>query len=438
LANKSNPRSVALDVINKVFNDEAYANIALNEALNSSNLSALDKSLVTNIVYGTIGKKLTLEWYLNPFIKRTKKWVKNLLLMSLYQIIYMDKIPDNAVVDEAVKIAKKQGDKRLSGFVNGVLRNFLRSDRADISSIKNINERFSIEYSMPRDLVDKFFAEFGQDKTRAIFESLDQPSSSSLRVNESQISFEKEFDKLSKDIPLEKSIIADTAMLAKTGNFAQSPDFKEGLITIQDESSQLVAPNMEITGSETILDACAAPGGKTLHMAEYLDSGKIIALDLYDHKLDLIKENAKRLKLADKIETKKLDASQVNEVFAPESFDRILVDAPCSGLGLIRRKPDIKYRKNDQDYQNLQKIQLEILRNTGKSLKKNGIMIYSTCTIFREENFDVVEKFLSENQGFEQVPLRNKREDIVKDGCIFITPDLYHTDGFFIAKFRKK
>ena len=438
MANKNNPRSVALDVINKVFNDEAYANIALNEALNSSNLSALDKSLVTNIVYGTIGKKLTLEWYLNPFIKRTKKWVKNLLLMSLYQIIYMDKIPDNAVVDEAVKIAKKQGDKRLSGFINGVLRNFLRSDRADISSIKNINERFSIEYSMPRDLVDKFFAEFGQDKTRAIFESLDQPSSSSLRVNESQISFEKEFDKLSKDIPLEKSRIADTAMLAKTGNFAQSPDFKEGLITIQDESSQLVAPNMEITGSETILDACAAPGGKTLHMAEYLDSGKIIALDLYDHKLDLIKENAKRLKLADKIETKKLDASQVNEVFAPESFDRILVDAPCSGLGLIRRKPDIKYRKNDQDYQNLQKIQLEILRNTGKSLKKNGIMIYSTCTIFREENFDVVEKFLSENQDFEQVPLRNKREDIVKDGCIFITPDLYHTDGFFIAKFRKK
>ncbi|WP_251314426.1 16S rRNA (cytosine(967)-C(5))-methyltransferase RsmB [Floricoccus penangensis] len=438
MGKNNNPRDLALNVINQVFNEEAYANIALNDALKQSNLTALDKSMATNIVYGTISHKMTLEWYLKPFIKKTKKWVKNLLLLSIYQIVYMDKVPDNAVVDEAVKIAKLQGDKRLSGFVNGVLRNFIRTERADFSQIKNETERLSIQYSMPTFLIKKFTNQYGKERTLAILESLETPSKNSLRVNTNLVDFDSEFDKLDSRFTVGKSKIASTAILADTGNFAVTDDFKNGLITIQDESSQLVAPAMEISENDKILDACAAPGGKTVHMAEYLKDGHITALDLYDHKLKLINDNAERLKLSDKISTEKVDASKAFEHFGGEVFDKALVDAPCSGMGLIRRKPDIKYRKETTDFQGLQEIQLSILENIGKTIKKNGIMVYSTCTIFDEENFQVVEKFLEQNEDFEQILITNEKEDIVKDGCMMLTPELYHTDGFFIAKFRKK
>ncbi|WEV61051.1 16S rRNA (cytosine(967)-C(5))-methyltransferase RsmB [Streptococcaceae bacterium ESL0729] len=438
MAKNNNPRELALRVLNQVFNEEAYANIALNEALKNSQLSVLDKALVTNLVYGTISHKLTLEWYLKPFIKRTKKWVKNLLLLSLYQIVYMDKIPDSAAVDEAVKLAKGQGDKRLSGFVNGVLRNFLRTPRAQFSDIKKEADRLSIEYSLPVFLIKKLQEQFGQERTQNILESLNTPSKNSLRVNLAKVDFNREFDSLSKFFELEKSKLAATALLAKGGNLAASKDFKEGKITIQDESSQLVAPTLEIEGGEKILDACAAPGGKTVHMAEYLKDGHITALDLYDHKLKLINDNAERLGLTDKITTQKLDASKAFEEFGSEVFDKALVDAPCSGIGLIRRKPDIKYRKELEDFTSLQEIQVAILSNVGKTLKKNGIMVYSTCTIFDEENFQVVDRFLQENQDFEQVLIDSDNTNIVKDGCILLTPELYHTDGFFIAKFRKK
>ncbi len=187
-----------------------------------------------------------------------------------------------------------------------------------------------------------------------------------------------------------------------------------------------------------ILDACAAPGGKTVHMASYLSSGKITALDLYDHKLALIQENAKRLGLADKIETKQLDAREVAKAFPAESFDKILVDAPCSGIGLIRRKPDIKYNKDSLDFVSLQAVQLEILSSVCQTLRKGGIMTYSTCTIFREENQEVINAFLASHPDFEQVALDHDKKDIVVDGCLLITPEQYHTDGFFIAKLRKK
>ncbi|WEV45538.1 16S rRNA (cytosine(967)-C(5))-methyltransferase RsmB [Streptococcaceae bacterium ESL0687] len=438
MAKNNNPRELALHVLNQVFNEEAYANIALNEALKNSQLSALDKALATNLVYGTISHKLTLEWYLKPFVKKAKKWVKNLLILSLYQIVYMDKIPDSAAVDEAVKIAKRQGDKRLSGFVNGVLRNFLRTPRAQFSDIKKPLDRLSIEYSVPVFLIKKLQDQFGQERTKNILESLNTPSKNSLRVNLAKVDFDEEYEALSKIFEIEKSRLAATALLAKGGNIAASKDFKDGKITIQDESSQLVAPTLEIEGSEKILDACAAPGGKTVHMAEYLKDGHITALDLYDHKLKLINDNAERLGLSDKIITQKLDASKSFEEFGPEVFDKALVDAPCSGIGLIRRKPDIKYRKELEDFTSLQEIQVAILSNVGKTVKKNGIMVYSTCTIFDEENFQVVDRFLQENQDFEQVLIDNDNTNIVKDGCILLTPELYHTDGFFIAKFRKK
>ena len=248
-----------------------------------------------------------------------------------------------------------------------------------------------------------------------------------------------EFNKLAKEFEVSLSEISPTGIVAPSGHFSDLLDFNDGLITIQDESSQLVATVLDAQPSDKILDACAAPGGKTVHIAEYLsEKGHIEALDLYDHKLRLIQQNAERLHQIEKISLTKLDARKAFETFGPDYFDKILVDAPCSGIGLIRRKPDIRYRKEITDFDALQKIQLEILDNTCKTLLSSGIMVYSTCTIFDEENYQVIEKFLAKHPEFEQIPLTHERSDLVKNGCIFITPDAYQTDGFFIAKLRKK
>ena len=435
----NNPRRVALSVINDVLNNDAYANIALNEKIKSENLTELDKKLVTQLVYGTISKKITLDWYTKPYVKKAKKWVKNLLAMTVYQIIYMDRIPTSAAVDEAVKIAKKQGDQRLSGFVNGVLRNFTRAELRTFDEISDSTEKLGIQYSMPADLTQKFVKQFGFGKTLKIFQSLEEPSRASLRVNTTLTDVETEFNKLSQEFDVERSELSPTGIVAKSGHFADLLDFNDGLITIQDESSQLVAVALDAQPTDKILDACAAPGGKTVHIAEYLsEQGHIEALDLYDHKLRLIKQNAERLYQAEKISLTKLDACQSFETFGADRFDKILVDAPCSGLGLIRRKPDIKYRKETTDFENLQKVQLEILEKTCKTLVNSGIIVYSTCTIFDEENFQVIEKFLAKHPEFVQVPLTHEKADIVKNGCLMITPDAYHTDGFFIAKLCKK
>ncbi|MDN6069609.1 MAG: 16S rRNA (cytosine(967)-C(5))-methyltransferase RsmB [Lactococcus plantarum] len=435
----NNPRRVALSIINDVLNNNAYANIALNEKIKSENLTELDKNLVTTLVYGTISKKLTLDWYTKPYVKKTKKWVKNLLAMTVYQIVYMDRIPTSAAVDEAVKIAKKQGDQRLSGFVNGVLRNFTRSDLPSFDEISDSTQKLSIQYSMPIELTKKFIQNFGFEKTVKIFKSIEEPSKASLRVNTSLTDVTTEFNKLAKEFEVSLSEISPTGIVAPSGHFSDLLDFNDGLITIQDESSQLVATVLDAQPSDKILDACAAPGGKTVHIAEYLsEKGHIEALDLYDHKLRLIQQNAERLHQIEKISLTKLDARKAFETFGPDYFDKILVDAPCSGIGLIRRKPDIRYRKEITDFDALQKIQLEILDNTCKTLLSSGIMVYSTCTIFDEENYQVIEKFLAKHPEFEQIPLTHERSDLVKNGCIFITPDAYQTDGFFIAKLRKK
>lgn len=427
-------RNLALAVLEDVFVNQAYSNIALNKHLKGSQLSVADKGLVTEIVYGTVARKLTLEWYLSHFIQDRDKldnWLYVLLLMSAYQFRYLDKIPDHAVVNEAVEIAKarKKGSEKM---VNAVLRRILREGWPDIDSIKRKNKRDSIAYSLPVWLVSKLKEEYGEERAQAIFESLLVRNKSSIRVTDLSRKEEIKAVLEANDSPL-----AASGLVKEQGHFAGHDLFSEGAITIQDESSQLVAPTLDLQGHEQVLDACAAPGGKTAHMASFLTSGKVTALDLYDHKLDLIQENTKRLGVADRVQTQKLDARKVHEFFEKDSFDKILVDAPCSGIGLLRRKPDIKYNKETADFTSLQEIQLEILGSVCQTLRKGGIITYSTCTIVSEENFQVVEAFLESHPEFEQVKLEHECKDILKDGCILITPELYGSDGFFISQFRK-
>ena len=427
-------RNLALAVLEDVFVNQAYSNIALNKHLKGSQLSAADKGLVTEIVYGTVARKLTLEWYLSHFIEDRDKldnWLYVLLLMSVYQVRFLDKVPDHAVVNEAVELAKarKKGSEKL---VNAVLRRILREGWPDIETIKRKNKRDSIAYSLPVWLVSKLKEEYGEERARVIFESLLVRNKASIRVTDLSRKEEIKVVLEASDSPL-----AASGLVKEQGHFAGHDLFLEGAITIQDESSQLVAPTLDLQGDEEVLDACAAPGGKTAHMASYLTSGKVTALDLYDHKLDLIQENAQRLGVADRVQTQKLDARKVHEFFGRDSFDKILVDAPCSGIGLLRRKPDIKYNKETADFASLQQIQLEILGNVCQTLRKGGIITYSTCTIVSEENFQVVEAFLESHPEFEQVKLEHECKDILKDGCILITPELYGSDGFFISQFRK-
>ena len=427
-------RNLALAVLEDVFVNQAYSNIALNKHLKGSQLSVADKGLVTEIIYGTVARKLTLEWYLSHFIEDRDKldnWLYILLLLSAYQLRYLDKIPNHAVVNEAVELAKarKKGSEKL---VNAVLRRILREGWPDIATIKRKNKRDSIAYSLPVWLVSKLKEEYGEGRAQAIFDSLLVRNKASIRVTDLNRKEEIKAVLEASDSPL-----AASGLVKEQGHFAGHDLFSEGVITIQDESSQLVAPTLDLQGHEQVLDACAAPGGKTAHMASYLTSGKVTALDLYDHKLDLIQENAQRLGVADRVQTQKLDARKVHEFFGQDSFDKILVDAPCSGIGLLRRKPDIKYNKETADFTSLQEIQLEILGSVCQTLRKGGIITYSTCTIVSEENFQVVEAFLESHPEFEQVKLEHEYKDILKDGCILITPELYGSDGFFISQFRK-
>ena len=427
-------RNLALAVLEDVFVNQAYSNIALNKHLKGSQLSAADKGLVTEIVYGTVARKLTLEWYLSHFIQDRDKldnWLYVLLLMSAYQVRFLDKVPDHAVVNEAVEIAKarKKGSEKL---VNAVLRRILREGWPDFETIKRKNKRDSIAYSLPVWLVSKLKEEYGEERAQPIFESLLVRNKASIRVTD--LSRKEEIKAV---LDASDSPLAVSGLVKEQGHFAGHDLFSEGAITIQDESSQLVAPTLDLQGHEQVLDACAAPGGKTAHMASFLTSGKVTALDLYDHKLDLIQENAQRLGVEDRVQTQKLDARKVHEFFEKDSFDKILVDAPCSGIGLLRRKPDIKYNKETADFTSLQEIQLEILGSVCQTLRKGGIITYSTCTIVSEENFQVVEAFLESHPEFEQVKLEHECKDILKDGCILITPELYGSDGFFISQFRK-
>ena len=431
---RKSARQVALEVLEEVFDQGAFSNIALNKALNKGQLSQQDKGLVTELVYGTVARKLTLEWYLSHLIEDRDKldsWLYILLLFSLYQMLYLDKIPNHALIHEAVELAKKrkQGSEK---FVNAILRRIEREGVADFESIKRKNKRYSIQYSTPVWLVKALIEEYGEERSLAILAGLFERNKASIRVTD--LARKEDLKDL---LDAEDSLLAPSALVKKQGYFAGHELFSRGVITIQDESSQLVAPTLGIEGTEKILDACSAPGGKTLHMASYLSSGKIIALDLYDHKLQLIEEAASRLGLADKVQTKKLDARKVFQEFGKDAFDKILVDAPCSGIGLLRRKPDIKYNKENADFLSLQKIQLEILDSVCQSLRKGGIIAYSTCTIFSQENGQVVSKFLESHPNFEQVILKHERKDILKDGCILITPEQYGSDGFFISQFRR-
>lgn len=410
----------AYRILNQYFEDESFLNIALNEKLKKSELKREDKDLCTTIVYGTIQNLLAIQYQLQPYIKgkRVKKKIKTLLYLSLYQLMYLDKIPEYAVINEAVNIAKKQG-YQTSKFVNAVLRNFVRNERRSLEDLDEL-ERISIETSHPLWMVKMFNKQYGLEKTKKICLEDNTPPTRSGRVNTLKASKEE----LLKEGCFKEGTLSKDALLYDKGNLALTSYFKEGKVTIQDESSQLVARLLDPQKKDYVLDMCSAPGSKTTHLSALMENqGKIEAYDLYEHKVKLVEYNLRRLGVKN-VHIQAGDSTKLKEVYPEKTFDRILLDAPCSGFGVLKRKPEIKYH-DSSIMDGLVSLQALLLENAYYLLKNDGTMVYSTCTINKKENELMIQKFIEKHPDMEVVKQRT------------ILNYEYHTDGFFMCKMKK-
>lgn len=439
---KKTPRYLAVEILTAVAKQNSYSNLALDQVIKQNHLNPQDAGFLTQFVYGVIQHEMTLDYYLAPFIQKPAKlatWVRQVLRTAVFQQVYLDRVPEHAIFYEATEIAKQMGHAGTAKLVTAILRNQQRTGLPDLAAIADPIERLSVTYSMPQWLVAKFHQELGQSKLEHLLATINQPANASIRVNTRVNSVAAVLADLQADgLTIEPSVIVAAGLVAHGGHLASGELFEQGAYIIQDESSMLVAPSLQLQPSDRILDACAAPGGKTTHMATYLDAsqgGQITALDIHEHKVRLIEQNAKRLHVADVIDARALDARKVGEQFEPETFDKILVDAPCSGLGLMRRKPEIKYGRQAADLLNLQKIQLAILEAVAPTLKVGGQLTYSTCTIVPEENQQVVAAFVANHPEFEIVPVALDKPLPANQATPFVQiyPDDYQTDGFFIA-----
>jgi 16S rRNA (cytosine967-C5)-methyltransferase len=441
-------RAWALDTLQKWQQENAFSNLLLHQQLQRSSLDSRDKRLVTELVYGTIQRLNTLDHIINQLVKNKTLdvWVRQLLQLSLYQLIYLDKIPERAVVHEAVELAKWRGNIGVSKFVNGVLRSYLRRQKEfAISSDATTFKQRSLFYSFPDWIVTSLSDAYGKQTANLVMEACNLPPKVSIRVNTLRTdreTFLADWQKEESATAVASELSEDGVILSGVGNAASHLEFEAGNFTIQDESSMLVAPLLNPKPDMHILDACAAPGGKTTHLAAKMkNQGKITALDIHKHKVKLIDSTAQRLGISI-ITTRALDVRKLEN---DQHFDAVLLDAPCSGLGVIPRKPDIKWRKSSQEVKQLVLIQQQLLETVATKVRSGGILMYSTCTWTLEENQQQIADFLANHPEYQPdedflslLPEQVKQTCIVGNSWVQILPHHFHSDGFFIAKLRKR
>lgn len=441
----TNPRSLAVTALMRI-QKGAYSNLQLNQMLDDTHLDPRDASLLTTIVYGVIQHQLTIDYQLKPFIQKPNKlqpWVKVLLETAIYQWQYLERVPKRAIFNETIDIAKKRGHEGIRRFVTGVLHQMDRSGLPDPSEITDQTQRWVTQYSVPEWLITSLLDQRGAEKTEAILKVINQPANQSVRVNRTRLTVAQATEQLQADgYDVTVSAVSENGLVlnGKPANHAEL--FKQGDITIQDESAMLPAESMHVKANQEILDACAAPGGKTVQLAESVDEsagGQVTALDIHQHKVRLITQNAKRMGVSDRVDAVTLDARKVDDMFADGLFDQILVDAPCSGIGLVRRKPEIRYEKQLRDSEALAKVQLAILNAVATKVTINGIITYSTCTILNQENRDVVAAFLAAHPDFvsQRVHTAHDLKADRETDYLEIYPDDYGSDGFFISQFKR-
>ena len=424
-------RELAYGLLTKAENSRQYSNIALDNALSKSDLSPIDRGLVSAIFYGVLERRLTIDYQISQLSSRKLEEIDISALialrMGIYQIIYLDRIPAHAAINETVELCPK----KLRGFTNAILRSFLRGKKLFLPEKTDTVNYLSVRYSIGIPLLKRFLLIFGEEDTVALLEAINQPQKTTVRAN----TLLTDRDSLLMNIPNSAPTKNSSSGIYVKGSVRELYGFNEGLFFVQDEASQICVEALGAKPDELIMDICACPGSKSFGAAiEMNNKGNIFAFDLHENKLSLVINNAKRLRI-DIINTAKCDGRDFLEDFK-EKADRIICDVPCSGFGVLAKKPELRY-KDPNESSALPKIQSDILDNACRYLKKGGTLIYSTCTLFPEENEDNVQNFLSRHPDFSLIPwsVGNIYAD---NGMITLLPHIHNTDGFFIAKLIRK
>ena len=429
-----NPRRLALNSLVKTESSGAYSNLEINTVLSRAKMSGVDCALYTALYLGVVEKLLTLDYQISIHSKialdKLDIETKNALRLGLYQLIYMDKIPEYSAVFETVSLCKMKA----KGFVNACLRSFIRGGR-EIALPSEKWEALSVKMSVPVALIDIFRESYGDEIAEKIVLACEQREGTFLRINNIKADPREIRSTLkSRGIQYAHAGFSEDVIRVKAPISEVADLLEDGFVFVQDPASLLCVKALDAKKGEKILDACACPGGKSFSSAvEMENEGEIVCCDLHARKLSLVQNGAKKLGI-DIISTMEQDASKRRDEFC-DAFDRVLCDVPCSGLGVIAKKPDIKYKSVDQ-LRALPKIQLAILKNCAGYVKVGGVLVYSTCTLNAEENEKIVQKFLEENDSYEIFDF-DLGEAKSTSGMLTLLPHVYETDGFFVARMRR-
>lgn len=437
-------RGVAVKLLSRYENSDSYIDKLLDGELRRSELSAADRALVTELVNGVVRWQGRLDWILTGFyhgeFAKCLPIVKNALRIALYQMLFLSKIPPPAAINESVEIVKQFKGDRHAGIVNGVLRNVLRNINNIRYPDRGENEvlHLSVHSSHPQWMVRRYVDRYGAEEADALLHANNHRPMITLRVNTLKTTRQFIEDELNQaSIKYEISPVHDTSVLITSLRDLRSVRaWTEGYVTVQDASASLAVRLADPQPGQIVYDLCAAPGGKSIFAAELMkNQGKVVALELYESKVPFIKENAERTGVSI-IEAVQGDAL----TFSPKQLaDVVLVDAPCSGLGTLSKKPDIKWRRTIDDIRKMAKRQLELIDHAAGLVKPGGVLVYSTCTIEPEENTDIVAAFLADHPEFTVEPAENfVSPDVCKDGFLQTFPHIHKTDGAFAARLRKK
>jgi len=437
-------RGLAVKILNRVERTDAYLERLLDNEMRNAELSGQDKALLYEIVHGVIRWMGRLDWVLNGFYKgqfsKAISNIKNALRVALYQIMFLDRIPDHAIVNEAVEFVKKLQGQKPADFTNAVLRNIIRSKNAIRypDPEEDLVGYLTAYYSHPSWMVKRYLERFGREATEKLLSTNNEKPFLTLKINALKTTPE-EFKKLLNSVNLkyiQGKYLPEFFQLQNLTNITAWDYFVQGYFNVQDESAGLACRLLDARPGMRILDLCAAPGGKSAYIAGIThDEANIIALDRYDSRLKIMRKNVERLGI-NSIKTIEVNALEYQD----EPFDRILTDTPCLGSGTLSKKPDIKWKKDLFDLRKITEMQYELLVKASTLLKPGGVLVYSTCSIEPEENFGIVKKFLENNPKFK---LKDASEVLPKEltdenGCIQTLPHIHHMDGAFAAKLVKE
>ncbi|MBQ4559782.1 MAG: 16S rRNA (cytosine(967)-C(5))-methyltransferase RsmB [Tyzzerella sp.] len=442
-------RELVLGVLLEVTRDGEYSHISLRNVLTKYQyLDKRDRAFITRVVEGTLEHMIEIDYIINQFskvkISKMKPVIRCILRSAVYQLKYMDSVPNSAACNEAVKLAIKKGFSSLKGFVNGVLRSIERNlDAITYPDEANVIEYLSIKYSMPEWILQKWLSEYDRETVETMLADFQTEKPTTIRVNRNVMSKEELTESLENQGVYAEShpYLKDAMWISSYDYLADLESFQKGAFHVQDISSMLVAHLANPNEGDNVIDVCAAPGGKSLHMAELLcGTGHVEARDLTDYKVNLIWDNIQRSGMQN-IQAVRWDATILNEE-SVEKADIVVADLPCSGLGVLGKKTDLKYKMTEQTQRELVGLQRDILTKVKSYVKAGGTLLYSTCTVNEAENMGNVEWFLKENEEFELVSIKEDlceelRKSVVQEGCLQLLPGVHKSDGFFIAKFKR-